>query len=136
MVGRTYPLLTLAFGLLAAMSSFNCRVLVEDNCANQSEPGNTFCRDLYGNAAPFCSPCRRANNGCVQTPPFSCRGYYDEIDEDAPEPSDESSDSSTPPEGGSSSDGDPPMTDSGSGGSSGGSTGGSGATDSGGSTGG
>lgn len=71
------PALGVALG-----SSVSCKVLVEDNCANQSVPGNEFCRELYGAGAPYCSPCRRELNGCVENPPFSCPGYYDEVSED------------------------------------------------------
>ncbi|MEX1366790.1 MAG: hypothetical protein AB1Z98_26930 [Nannocystaceae bacterium] len=66
----------------ALLGAVSCKVLVEDNCANQPVPGNEFCRERYGNAASFCSPCRRELNGCVQNPPFSCPGYYDEVEEE------------------------------------------------------
>lgn len=91
MVIRPLPWLA-ALVLGVALASTSCKVLVEDNCANQSVPGNEFCRELYGNAAPYCSPCRRELNGCVQNPPYSCQGYYDEVsDEDDGLPMDESS---------------------------------------------
>jgi len=69
----------------ALTAGSSCKVLVEDNCANQSVPGNEFCRDLYDSAAPYCSPCRRDLQGCVAAPPFSCEGYYDEISDNDPD---------------------------------------------------
>jgi len=69
----------------ALTAGSSCKVLVEDNCANQAVPGNEFCRDLYDSAAPYCSPCRRDLQGCVAAPPFSCEGYYDEIGDNDPD---------------------------------------------------
>ncbi|MEM7160605.1 MAG: hypothetical protein AAF799_47655 [Myxococcota bacterium] len=81
--------------VLALLAGTSCKVLVADNCANQSVPGNEFCREEYGNAAPYCSPCRRELNGCVDSPPFSCQGYFDEVsDNDDETPVDDSSSSS------------------------------------------
>lgn len=110
-------LAVLATVLLGLASSTSCKVLVEDNCANQPVPGNEFCRELYGNAAPYCSPCRRDNNGCVENPPFSCRGYYDEVSEDEDDGPDDGESSSEG--GGESSTGPEVMTGSSSEGGSG-----------------
>ena len=81
--------------VLALLAGTSCKVLVADNCANQSVPGNEFCRDLYGNGAPYCSPCRRELNGCVDSPPFSCQGYFDEVSENDDETPVEGSSSGT-----------------------------------------
>lgn len=105
MVVRWYSLALLAAASLA-LAGTSCKVLVDDNCANQAVPGNEFCRELYGNAGPYCSPCRRANNGCVETPPFSCQGYYDEVSDNEPEPTPDEDSSGLPPD-------DEPMTTSG-----------------------
>ncbi len=79
-IGRT-ALVAVALGLLGLTAGSSCKVLNEEHCANQDVPGNEFCREL-SEASPFCSPCRRELNGCVEYPPYSCGGYYDELAEE------------------------------------------------------
>ncbi len=70
--------LAAAVVLAALAAGSTCKVLNEDHCANQDEPGNDFCRAL-NRATPYCSPCNRNYHGCVDFEPYACAGYPNEI---------------------------------------------------------
>lgn len=79
-----------------------CKVINEEHCANQSVPGNEFCIEL-STATPYCSPCRRDFQGCVDFEPFACPGYADEMTDEQLEDDGTPMESSTTDEVGSSS---------------------------------
>lgn len=80
--------LVLAAGVVVLLAGSTCKVLDEEHCANQDVPGNEFCREL-NRATPYCSPCRREYQGCVDYEPYACAGYDREIgNEDGGESSD------------------------------------------------
>lgn len=90
------------FVAAAAFTGATCKVVNEEHCANQEVPGNEFCVEL-NSATPYCSPCNRDFQGCVDFEPFACPGYSDEL-------SDDEQDSNTPMEGTTTDDDDPPMS--------------------------
>ncbi len=81
MVMRRRAALVLASMMAASGATVTCKVINEEHCANQEVPGNEFCREL-NTATPYCSPCNRDFQGCVDFEPFACPGYSDELSED------------------------------------------------------
>lgn len=70
--------LWIAVVLAVGFAGSTCRVVNQDHCANQDIPGNEFCLEI-SDATPYCSPCRRDFQGCVDFEPFACPGYANEV---------------------------------------------------------
>jgi hypothetical protein len=85
-------------GLCVGLGGGACRVPNRDHCANQDVPGDRYCRETTP-SLPYCSPCRRKFDGCVEFPPVGCAGYDVETDPEASESSSAGSSSDEPDEG-------------------------------------
>jgi hypothetical protein len=98
-----------SMALCAGLVAGACRVPNPDHCANQDVPGDRYCA-AHTPSLPYCSPCRRDFDGCVEFPPVGCAGYDDEVDMDADASTGASSGDSSDAASGSSS-GDEATTD-------------------------